>query len=66
MKLDNQAQVRHKAEARALKLLREWRSGKSYRQLAKKLGLSFGRVRELVRRGKDLEERDQKALGVKP
>lgn len=44
-----------KANERALKVVRLWRSGQSYRVLSKKLGISIGRVREIVRRGKELE-----------
>ena len=45
-----------KANERALKIVKLWRGGQSYRVLSKKLGISIGRVREIVRRGKMLEE----------
>lgn len=47
--------VREKADARALRIIKRWRAGESYRTLAKKLNISIGRVREIVRRGKNLE-----------
>lgn len=53
---EQQEKGRKRADARALRVLKLWKAGNSYRVLSKKLNLSIGRVREIVRRGKTLQE----------
>ncbi len=53
--VDIHEKSRETAAKRALRFLRLWRGGKSYKRLSKEFNLSVGRVRVLVRRGKQEE-----------
>jgi Mor family transcriptional regulator len=48
------AEIVEEANERAVNVYRRWKEGESYRQLAESLKLSFGRVRQIVKKGKAL------------
>lgn len=49
------SEVRAQADARALRMIKEWRGGSSYNVLAKRHNLSRTRVRQIIHRAKMLE-----------